>query len=85
MSVADVIAKRIRTLCKQRNLSTNKLATMSGVSQSTLASILSGKVGSPKLDTVMQLAIGLNMNILEFLDDPDIVMYSFDESDEELE
>ena len=82
MSVADVVAKRIMKLCKQRTISTNKLATMSGVSQSTLASILNGSVDSPKLDTVMKIAIGLNMSVLEFLDDPEIVMYSFEDSEE---
>ncbi len=36
MDYSELYVKRIRALCKKRGISINKLATMSGVKQSTL-------------------------------------------------
>ena len=36
MEYSEIYVNRIKSLCKQRGIAINKLATMSGVNQSTL-------------------------------------------------
>ena len=43
MSVKDVVAKRFIELCKERNIKTNELANLSGVTPSTAYSMLDEK------------------------------------------
>ena len=72
ITLSILIAERINQLRKSRKLSVNKLATMSGLSYSTLNSILRSKSKSPTLG----IASALNMTILEFLNVPEIVNFS---------
>ena len=72
MSYSDVIIKRLTTLCKERNITVNKLATLSGITQSTVENIMSGKTKNPKLKTLHKLAIGLNMSVSGLLDFPEM-------------
>ncbi len=46
----------ILNLCKSKNITINKLATQTGITQSTIDSILKGKSLNPKLETVISLA-----------------------------
>ena len=48
MEYSDIYVKRIRSLCKQRGIAINKLATMSGVNQSTLDNIVRGITKNPR-------------------------------------
>ena len=72
MTYSDVIIKRLTTLCKERNITVNKLATLAGITQSTVENIMSGKTKNPKLKTLHKLAIGLNMSVSEILDFPEM-------------
>ena len=72
MTYSDVIIKRLTTLCKERNITVNKLATLSGITQSTVENIMSGKTKNPKLKTLHKLPIGLNMSVSELLDFPEM-------------
>ena len=82
ITLSILIAERINQLRKSRKLSVNKLATMSGLSYSTLNSILRGKSKSPTLGTLIRIASALNMTILEFLNVPEIVNFSYDDMDD---
>lgn len=83
MEYADIYIKRIKSLCKQRGIAINKLATMSGVNQSTLDNIVRGLTKNPRVMTLHKLAIVFNMTLSEFLDFDELNDYSFDEDDEE--
>lgn len=85
MSLINIIAKRIDDLRKNRGLSVNKLAAMSGVPYSTVNSILREKSKSPTLATLIRIATAFNMTITEFLDVPEIVAFSFDDDEDCLE
>lgn len=63
ITLSTLIAERINQLRKSRKLSVNKLATMSGLSYSTLNSILRGKSKSPTLETLIRIATALNTTI----------------------
>jgi len=82
ITLSILIAERINQLRKSRKLSVNKLATMSGLSYSILNSILRDKSKSPTLGTLIRIASALNMTILEFLNVPEIVNFSYDNMDD---
>lgn len=79
MTCSEAIIKRIRVLCDQKGITINKLATMSGVTQSTLNNIIHGTNKSPRLDTLYKIATGFNMTVSELLDCPEINETFFDE------
>ena len=83
MDYSDIYVKRIRSLCKQRGIAINKLATMSDVKQSTLDNIVRGITKNPGVMTIHKLAIAFNMTLAEFLDFDELNDYSFEEEDEE--
>ena len=68
MTYSDVIVKRLNDLCKEREITINKLSTLSGITQSTVENIISGKTKNPKLKTLHKLAVGLDMTVSELLD-----------------
>lgn len=72
MTYSDVIILRLTQLCEERNITINKLATLSGITQSTVENIMSGKTKNPKLKTLHKLAVGLDMTVSELLDFPEI-------------
>lgn len=55
-------------ICKEQNITLNRLATISGLTQSTLDNISKGHTKNPSLRTIHRLAVGLNMTVAEFLD-----------------
>ena len=84
MEYSEIYVKRIKSLCKQRGIAINKLATMSGVNQSTLDNIVRGITKDPRVKTLHQVAIAFNMTLAEFLDFDELNDYSFeDDNDEE--
>ena len=70
MKLHEAVGKRILEFCDERNISPNKLCTMSGVIQSTVNSIFSGRSQNPKLATSQYLCEGLNITLKEFFDSP---------------
>lgn len=70
MKLHEAVTQRILEYCKQRNITPNKLCTMSGIIQSTVNNIFSGRSKNPKLSTIQYLCAGLNIKITEFFDSP---------------
>lgn len=79
MTYSDVIIKRLTALCKERNITINRLATLSGITQSTVENLMKGKTRNPKLKTLHKLAIGLDMTVSELLDFPEMNETAFDD------
>lgn len=82
MDYSEIYVKRIRGLCKQRDIAINKLATMSDVKQSTLDNIVRGITKNPRVKTLHKLAIAFNMTLSEFLNFSELNDYSFEEDDD---
>ena len=80
MEYSEIYVKRIKSLCKQRGIAINKLATMSDVKQSTLDNIVRGLTKNPRVKTLHKLAIAFNMTLAEFLDFNELNNYSFDDN-----
>ena len=79
MNYSEIYVKRIRKLCKERNIAINKLATMSDVKQSTLDNIVRGLTKNPRVKTLHKVAIAFGMTLAEFLDFEELNEYSFDD------
>ncbi len=66
MTVGKAVAQRIIDLCEERNISINKLSTISGVTQSTVNNIVSGRNNSTTVSTVKKLCDGLGITVEDF-------------------
>ena len=67
MTFHEFFNEQILNLCNERNITPNKLATLSGLRQSTLDNILKGHTKSPGINTLRKLAYGFNMDWIEFI------------------
>lgn len=79
MDSHTAVRSRILALCAQRQISVNRLATLSGVTQSTLNNIVSGRNHSATVSTIKKLCDGLEISLREFFDDP-----AFDDLEQEV-
>lgn len=66
----ELISERITKLAEAKSLSINKLAIESGLTQSTLAGMLSNPKRVPKADTLYALCEGLGISLMDFFDFP---------------
>ena len=83
MNYAGIYKQRIRTPCKQRGISINKLAEMSNVRQSSIDNIVNGRTQNPGVVNIHKIAIALNMTLAEFLDFDELNNFSFDDNEED--
>ena len=82
MQYSELYANRIKDLCKRQGITLNRLATLSGVKQSTLDNIIHGKSLNPKVRTLHKIAVTFNMTLSEFLDFPELNDYLIDEDED---
>ena len=69
MTVCDAVAKRINDLLKTKNMTQYRLEVNSGIQHGSMQCIMNGRNKSVKLGTIMLIAEGFNMTLIEFLDD----------------
>ncbi len=70
MRIGEAVAERIEQLCREKEITINKLGTISGVTQSTLNNIVSGVSKNPTISTIKKICDGLNISIVQFFDTP---------------
>ena len=68
MNAKNAVANRIIQLCNQKNIAINALANLSGISPSTLYSVLNEKSQNPGIVTIKKLCDGLEISLREFFD-----------------
>jgi len=71
MNTVLVVCNRILQLCHERDLTINKLATISALSPSSIKNILYGKSKAPKLMTIKKICDGLEITLGEFFSTED--------------
>ena len=69
MKVIEAITQRILNLCKEREITPNKLGTISGVEPSTITSIFYGKSKNPGIITIKSICDGLEISLFDFFND----------------
>ncbi len=66
MDTVSAVRDRILRLCAERNITINKLATLSALPPSSVKNILYGKSKDPKLLTLKKICDGLEITLGEF-------------------
>lgn len=69
MLIKDAVVMRLQILCKERNIKYNELATRSGVTPSTVYSLMDINRHDLSIITLKKLCDGLDMTITDFFDD----------------
>ena len=82
MQYSELYALRIKELCKREGITVNRLATLSGVTQSTIENIIQGVSKNPKIHTLHKIAVTFNMTLSQFLDFPELNEYPIDDEEE---
>jgi len=71
MHVKDVVANRFLQICRERNIKTNELANLSGVTPSTVYSMLNENRRDVSVITIKKLCDGLEITLGEFFSAPE--------------
>ena len=79
MDTVTAVRNRILALCGEREITINKLATISALPPSSIKNILCGKSQNPKLITIKMICDGLGLTLGEFFSTPE-----FDALDQEI-
>ncbi len=79
MNIGEATKLRILELCKENKITVNKLATVSGITQSTLNNITAGRNNSTTISTIKKICDGLNISIQKFFESE-----LFDELEQEI-
>lgn len=66
MKVKDVVVARFKNLCNSQNIKLNELATISGVTPSTVYSLMDEKRRDVSIITIKKLCDGLGISLGEF-------------------
>lgn len=70
MNTKEAVAQRILDLCAERNIAINALALTSGVSPSTIYSMLNEKSQNPGIVSIKKLCDGFEISVKEFFNSP---------------
>ena len=70
MTIGEAAVCRIKDLCAKHHITINKLSTLSGITQSTLNNIISGRNHSTTISTIKKICDGLEISIKDFFDSP---------------
>lgn len=71
MIVKQAVVARLMDICKQRNIKPNELATLSGLTPSTVYSVLDSRRKDISIVTIKKLCDGLDLTLGEFFSAPE--------------
>jgi len=71
MTVKDAVVLRFQQICDQRGIKTNELANLSGVTPSTVYSMMDVSRRDLSIITIKKLCDGLDMTLGEFFSTPE--------------
>ena len=80
MKTKQAVAMRILELCRERNITVNTLANISGVPPSTIYSMLNEKSQNPGTVSIKKLCDGFEITLRQFFDSR-----LFDSTEQEIE
>ena len=68
MGVKNAVVERFKNICSERNIKMNELAVISGVTPSTVYSMLDSKRHNISIVLIKKLCDGLDISLAEFFD-----------------
>ena len=71
MAVKDAVVLRFQEICDQRGINPNELANLSGVTPSTVYSMMDNNRRDLSIITIKKLCDGLDMTLGEFFSTPE--------------
>ena len=71
MAVKDAVVRRFQEICDQRGIKPNELANLSGVTPSTVYSMMDNNRRDLSIITIKKLCDGLDMTLGEFFSTPE--------------
>ena len=80
MAVKDMVVQRFQALCKEKGIKLNELATRSGVTPSTVYSMMDENRRDISIVTIKKLCDGLEITLGNFFSTPE-----FDALEQELQ
>ncbi len=80
MAVKDAVARRFAEICAERGITINSLANLSGVTPSTVYSMMDPDRRDISILTIKKLCDGLDMTLGEFFSTP-----AFDALEQEIQ
>lgn len=69
MKLSEAMSRKLNKICIEKNISINKLASMSCLTQSTIQNIVDGNSKNPKTLTIVRICDGLGISLKDFYDD----------------
>ena len=79
LGVKDIVVKRFKELCEERNIKINELANLSGVTPSTAYSMMDKSRRDISIRTIKKFCDGLEITLGEFFSTKD-----FDDLEQEI-
>lgn len=70
MRIKEAVVERFKEICREREIKYNELATLSGVTPSTVYSMMDPTRKEVSIITVKKLCDGLDISIPEFFNAP---------------
>lgn len=70
MKIKEAIVQRFQNICTEKAIKYNELATLSGVTPSTVYSMMDATRKDISMITVKKLCDGLDISIIDFFNDP---------------
>ena len=71
MDIKDCVVFRFRQICGERKIKLNELATLSGVTPSTVYSMMDSRRREVSISTIKKLCDGLEITLGEFFSTPE--------------
>ncbi len=68
MTIKEAVEKRIIELCDEKHIAVNTLANISGISPSTVYSMLNEKSKNPGVVSIKKICDGFDISIRQFFD-----------------
>ena len=68
MGVKNAVVERFKNICSERNIKMNELAVISGVTPSSVYSMLGSKRHKISIVLIKKLCDGLDISLAEFFD-----------------
>lgn len=66
LSLEQAIRNRIFNLAKERDLTINKVSTLSGMPHTTLLSFMNNETHDPRISTLLHICEAFDIDLMEF-------------------
>ena len=68
LTLEQAIRKRIIELAKERNITINKVSTLSGLPHTTLLSFMNNETHNPRISSLLHVCEAFDISLKEFFD-----------------